>query len=72
MTMTLLRGRANDTMADIDAALRDAATRLRETPDSRAAEREVLRRLIDDLLERRLQARDESVIRDYEHLITTR
>jgi hypothetical protein len=68
--MGFLRGRSHDVVSNIDAELRDAVSRLHRTPEKRDAEREVLLRHIDDLLERRLHALDEIQVRDFEQLIS--
>jgi hypothetical protein len=55
-------GSDRDPVAAVDEELKDASARLRHTPERRAEQRELLHRHIDDLLDRRLQLQDDTVI----------
>ena len=69
VVMGLLRSRVDHQVADLDHELEAAISRLRQTPD-RDHRRELLRKRIDELLDRRLQLQQDLVIRAQEELIS--
>jgi hypothetical protein len=70
--MRLFRtGDESAAVAALDDELRDVVTRLRGTPDRDVAERERFRARIDELLDRRLELHDQTVIRNIEHLMSS-
>lgn len=68
--MGLLQHRSNDAISELDVEIKAAVSRLHQLSDREVQQRQLVRDLIDELLDRRLQLQQDRVIRAHERLIS--